>query len=365
MPNFPFQRAKPLGYALFENFPSAHANIIDANAAQAADGMVWTDVAAIRNWSEPFAIANTGHAFCYVSHDDTWWTFGSSGGNPTVAKRFGGGGVWSSSTAPGAGVGLSVRSRAVAFNPILNVMVAAGLPGSSSNQKFRRYNAVTGAWTISNSSQTNTNAVTALAATPSLGAVQFVAAHFGSGVVETSADGTTWTQRTVPNAQDRSSIAIGPAGVVITSTTSTNKVLHSIDGINWFERTMPSATNWWNVVYVPLLGKFVAIADAIGSVATSVDGVNWVTQPRTLPNSIGSLDAFTEAMAVSFGRTIIIQASNGFFNFILYSQDAGATWKYAASYPWSNPQGGLATNGYQTIYSYTGVGIVSSIAGGY
>jgi hypothetical protein len=366
MPNFPFTRAKPLGFSLFEVFTSSQANTIDQNAAQAADGLVWTDVAQFRNWSGTQSIPTGLITFGYNSVEDVWWGIGVSAGNPTTAYMLGAGGLFQSG--PAAGTSLTVRKRAFAYRPTGNIMLWGGLPGASSNKKFLQ-NTGSGFSTLAtSSSQTNTTAVSCLGYFPT--GDLFIAGHEGTGVVETSPDGVTFTNRTVPNANARMSMAIGPVngasgGIVISSSVSTNQVIQSVDGINWNARTMP-ASKVWHVVYVPLLGKYVATADDLTAVAFSLDGITWSTQAFTLPTNLLPINAGNDLPAVAAGRTVFVmcnRASGSGTNGLIYSQDGGATWKYAASF--GNGTGSLVTNGKQLFVVASGPAAIWSLGGGF
>lgn len=372
MPNFPFQRAKALGYAIFENFPSAHANIIDANAAQAADGLVWTDVAAFKNWGAPQVTTDDNYAAYYNSVSDVWIsvvvnTFASL---PQPLAMLGASGVFTELAVTGGGAtALTPRKRAADYNPTADVGLIGGLPGASSNKKYvRMATCFTSTMAGVTSSQTNANAVACLKWVPALGF--WVAGHEGGGTVETSPDALTFTARATPNANARSSIAYSPSGsVVITSSVSTDKVIQSNNGVTWVERTMPSAKVWTNVVYVPLLGKFVAIGEGgsgMSAVATSVDGITWVDQPFVLPPNSGSFNSGQDTVAVAFGRTIYFVVSSSFVSgtMMLYSQDAGATWKFAAGFFPDTSAGVLVTNGRQLYYG-DGTAIRMTIGAGF
>lgn len=364
MPNFPFTRAKPLGFSLFEVFTSSQANTIDQNAAQAADGLVWTDVAQFRNWSAPQT--QTGIvSFGYNATEDVWWSVLVSGGNPAVQYMLGAGGQFQSG--PAAGTSLTVRKRAFAYRPTGNVMIWGGLPGASSNRKFLQSTGSGFSTVTAASSQTNTTAVCCMGYFPTADFI--IAGHEGTGVVETSPDGVTFTSRTVPNANARLSMAIGPVngaagGVVISSSVSTTQVIHSVDGINWAARTL-TASKIWHMTYVPLLGKYVAIADDLSTVNFSLDGITWSNQPFTLPTNLLPINAGNDLPAVAHGRTVFIvvnRASGSGTNCIIYSQDGGATWKYAASF--GNGGGILVTNGKQLFYG-TGGAALWSLGGGF
>lgn len=371
MPNYPFQRAKALGYALFENFPSAHANIIDANAAQAADGLVWTDVAAFRNFSAAQVLANTAYAAVYNTNTKTWVVMTVAATLPRAFVRFGGTGLFVDGGATTSSAALTPRKRAADFNPAGNVALFGGVPGASSNKKYVRcISAVTqGSMASPLSTQTNTSGVNCIKWVPSLGL--WIAGHDGTGaglaagLVETSPDAITFTSRTTPNQEGRASIAVGPAGVVISSETFSTKVIHSTNGINWFERTMPGAAQQWiNVVYVPLLGKYVAISADFTAVAYSTDAINWSAQPFTTPANWSNLSV--NGQAVAFGRTIFVIGGYGAStaNVGVYSQDGGASWSWGATFPYSATNSYLAGSDNQLLYG-DGTSVYLSIASGF
>lgn len=369
MPNFPFQRAKPLGWAMFEAFASSQANQLDQNAAQAADGLAWTDVAAFRNWSPARTAANSGNALFYNSRADVWVNIGTNGGVPQASVMLGASGPFTALALPGGSPsGLTCRKRAADYNPAANVGLAGGLPSASSNRKYVRFpTAFTSTMATTVSSQTSTAGVACLKWVPWLGL--WVAGLDGTGVVETSPDALTFTARTTPNANPRGAMAISSSSIVITSSAQTNKILQSNNGVAWFERTMPSTQAWINVVYLPLLGKFLAIGETspgtgMGAIATSPDGETWTNQAFTLPTDIGTLDLGSDPMAVAFDRTVLCLVDLGFISgmAMIYSQDAGASWKYAAGIFPSPTTGALATNGKQLIYAdgtsyYTTLGV--------
>jgi hypothetical protein len=375
MPNFPFQRAKPLGWSLFEVLTSAQMNIADANAAQAADGLVWTDVAQFRNWGQPQTRTNTVKTGFYNSVSGVWTAMGIFSGAPSAAIMTGASGNLTSIVTSFSS-NLTARARAADYNPIADVGLIGGLPSASSAKKYVIFpTAFTSNMNFS-SSQTNTTAVACIkwVSWANAGAGMWISGHEGTGVVETSPAGTVWTSRTVPNANARSSCAYSPSSIVITSSVQTDKVIQSSDGITWTERTMPSVQTWSNVVWIPLLGKFMAIANSttgLGSsgfsaVAVSIDGITWVDQPFTLPANIGSINFAPELMAVAFGRTVFTMVSLSFISgmAMIYSQDGGLTWKYAAGLFPSSAEACLLSNGKQMLYG-DGTSYYTTIGGGF
>ena len=82
MPNWPFERANPLGWSSNAPLSSAQLNKIDANQAQAANGIEYTDVAQLVNL--PHAITNTNGGRVVVHHPilDAFLSFNVSASNP-------------------------------------------------------------------------------------------------------------------------------------------------------------------------------------------------------------------------------------------------------------------------------------------
>lgn len=365
MPNFPFTRAKPLGWSLFEVFTSAQANAVDANAAQAADGLIWTDAAQFRNWSGPaYTVAQAGMFNVYSAVNDTWWVGTISAGSLSTSRMHGAsGGFIGGVSSPTAGI-TAVRQRAAVFDPLNNFLVVGCIPSASSNVKYRRASmTAVASFTATNSTQTNTSGPKCMvwAGSP---INMIISGHETTGVVETSSDGgATWTNRTVPNADSRLSAAWGTPGICITSDTAQARLIHSTDGINWNQRTLP-ASKIWNVVWVPLLAKFLAIADDLSAIASSTDGITWTSIGAiSLPPYLGSILSSFDNNFVAFGRTVfgVVLSSN---TYIIYSQDGGTTWKIACSPTGTGSVGQLNGNGRQLMYTISTF-VQWSIGGGF
>lgn len=373
-PKYPFQRQFPGNLATNQPVPADAFNYWDQAIAMSADGQVWTDVAAIRNWGAPVAISDQIISFAHSDSEDVWYAMGVNSGNPTSYFRFGGRSdtPWVAgspgASSPATGVGLTPKPAAIAVDQGGKVLLVGGLPGSSSNQKYRRYNMLSGTWSSPTSTISSAASVNCIAWVPALGL--FVAGH-SDGVVETSPDGTTWTARTTPNSDARSGIAVGPingasGGIVISSSASTNKVIQSVDGVTWTERTLPVTFSMPNAVYVPDLGSYLLLGFT-SQVIFSLDGVTWnaISSPM-YPTSVNITPNMKHK---AFGRTVVAMGplstlGGGSIQGMVYSQDAGATWKMAAQFQSVSP-GGFEWNGKQAHYYLTGIGIVSTLALGF
>jgi hypothetical protein len=267
---FPFTRAKAIGWAFGEIYTSAQCNTMDANAAQAADGLLWSDAALAQNWFALDASGLTRTRAC--AWDDTrklWLIVGDNGTNPEAALAWVGGAKLGSAGAPAAGAGLQVGAQAACIAPNGN-WVFAGTPGSSSQNKIRQSADGGANWNNRNTAAAaNTAGISVLHTFTAAG---LIVAGFTNGDIETSPDGITWTARAEPNASARSTAASSPSICVVTSTASTDKVISSPDGVTWTERTLPSA-GVWQVAYAEGDAKFIAVKP--GGIAASADGISW------------------------------------------------------------------------------------------
>lgn len=159
----------------------------------------------------------------------------------------------------------------VSYNPILNLYVAVGGAGGSRSAKI----------------YTGTTLSNRIYQTPA-----------ANGIIATSPDGMTWTQRTNPlpqalfgvsyNTTTGEMIAVGELGAIITSN----------NGVTWTARSgndtsLPVSagklTTFNEVIWGgPGAGMFVAVGDA-GALYTSVNGSNWTKIPVTSANNFTSV----------------------------------------------------------------------------
>ena len=105
----------------------------------------------------------------------------------------------------------------------------------------------------------------------------------GIGVAMSSPDAITWTARTPANTYNWVDVAYGNSlFVAVASSGAGDRVMSSADGTTWTARSLPAdaATNlWYNIVHDG--DKFVAIGYGGGSstksIVTSYDGVTWLS----------------------------------------------------------------------------------------
>lgn len=321
--SWPFQRANALGFAMFENFTSAQATIIDGNAASAADGSIWSDIALAGNLL-PKEIIDTDSAFLFgqavvwepVSR--RWFSVGKTTAGRSIDKYSYSQGIWQLGTLESdtSAVTTWLEARCAATDGNENTVVGGY---ASSASKIRWFNGTT--WAAINTIATGTNAVDALVWAPS--ASLFIA---GLGIntttnVETSLLGSSWTQRTTPNSHLRKAAAASASRVVVIPNATVDKFITSEDGITWTERTVsmpPSA--WQSITWNAERGLFMAIAGV--HVVTSPDGITWTTRSTTAPD-----DSAVASIIRSIGRMWLRANDSGFLR---VSVDDGVNWKILA-----------------------------------
>lgn len=102
----------------------------------------------------------------------------------------------------------------------------------------------------------------------------------GNGVYMTSNDGISWSGGIVSTINELTSVTYGNGLYVAVSSFGTNRLMTSADGSTWTVRTLNSNEQkaWLGVTYNN--GTFVAvgqedISDGAGRVMTSTNGINW------------------------------------------------------------------------------------------
>jgi hypothetical protein len=275
---------------------------MDDNAASAADGGLWSDVALGKNWLANATQANHGNALLWWQPDQTWFSFGVSGGNPLAARKYNGNTAWTTGLTVDAGAGLTPLAAATNGT---SIMVFGGTPGSASTSKLR--SSPTGAtWTARTTTAAGTEGVRSLIWHSST-------AHFVAGLdnaastnIEYSTNGTSWTQKTgLPNSHARGKMATsGSVIVVLAHNTSTNKAIRATDPSGtWTEVTLPTTEIWHSLLWDSVYSRFVA--QGASNFAYSSDGISW-----TNGGAIGSGGATANAI---IGRIAVggLTASNG------------------------------------------------------
>jgi hypothetical protein len=143
-----------------------------------------------------------------------------------------------------------------------------------------------------------------------------------AGLVMTSPDGITWTQRTAAAANAWTGLVWSPALTLLVAVSSNgaSQVMTSPDGITWTSRTAAAARTWRGVAWSPSLTLFVACAlgGGVNCVMTSPDGITWTqrTTPSTGYNAV--------AWSAELGRFVVVGGAVGVG--VAATSPDGVTW---------------------------------------
>jgi hypothetical protein len=321
---WPFSLAWPGG--LVNNQVPTHTDLnkLDAQAAQAADGTTYTDVALVSNFTQPFTDTNGGTIVLYNAFYQKFFSFRKPSADllgyrmrpPFVART--------AETIP-AGAGLNPKCGDV--DPVRGVMVVGGAPGSSSNLRLRVYNATGSTWSaVASAKAAGTDGP--LCCIYCGGTFDRWFTGYLDGTLErsTSAPGvpSTWANVSVPNALRRDAFAFSPTlNMLLVVSQGSNKYLTSTDGSTFTERTAPTTfqTVWWSAYR----GKFYAVDASTGAfnLLSSTDGINWTSFGFVLPQN------FTVTQFFEYRRLVGCLTNGG----TLYvSLDGLVSWEAVADF---------------------------------
>lgn len=310
MPVYPFPLVRPAGYTSGDVPTPAELQALQEEAAAAADGRIWTDIAVVKNW----AYTQVGSISTMVQKSllrdpvsRRWFVFG---GNTASASFSADGSRWFNTGTVGFGdlapAMTAVQSAAVNS---AGIILAGGAPTSASTGKIRESADGGATWsTVRNIGASNTNSVHSLAYSETLALWFCGVANEG---LFSSPDRVTWTVRTagVPLymciRESPSPILIG-SPIVGAANTSYRR---SVDGITWTTETFPenlsSQAGCWNAVQ----GKFFfSGATGVWSSTTGLTG-SWTQVNATTGQS----------SIASFGRMLVRGDGKA-------SIDGGVTW---------------------------------------
>lgn len=318
---WPFTRAKPAGWSAGQKLTAAEQNIVDTNAAQAADGLLWTDAIIAKNWIKSQTLTNaTVVAYGQQTTGSTTRKQFRAFGTSDAAFTYRGGGDWSTDSTIAA---LPTTPRCAVVNGA--TVLVGGDNGSSAAKIARSTTGINGTYAAVNSVDTGTAVVHGLAYHS---AASLYIAGLSDGGIETSPDGSTWTDRTVPNSDARKEIVSnGTIALAFTSAT-TDKYISSTDGVTWTERSLPASKAGWRGVYNSQLAKFYVISQgASPELYESSNGTSWSTVAHDLSIATGaSLLISYRRVLVLFHETIIFYSVDG-----LAWHNGGVTGGVAAS----------------------------------
>lgn len=311
MPTYPYTRGNPSGWSDGQKVTAAQINTIDQNAAAAADGTLWTDALIAKNW--PHKTTVTGARVAVYARRTTteahysWRVVGTS---DAEAASFTGS-EWST---PGTLAALPSAPRCFVANDL--TVLIGGDPGGSSAQKIARSTTgLAGSFAAVNSIDSGTAVVDCLTHFNSL-----YIAGLSDGGIETSADGSTWADQTVPNSNARKEFATDGSILLCFSSATTDKYITSTDGAAWTERSLPASATGYRGCYCSQLEKFFAVQQQASPVLyESSDGISW----STVANDAGFSST---TVLVSYGRVLVAASGTA----ALVSTDGGATWTRGA-----------------------------------
>lgn len=317
MAEFPFSRAKALGWAYGEVLTSSQMNTADDNAASGAPGVIYTDFAVGRTWIDSVTVANHGRSPIWRPDDTAsvlggkWISFGVSGGNPLVAtsRNFG---AWTTGISITAGDGLTPPAHGgSAVKPDGSIVIVGGTPGIASRSKIRYSGAGSSTFSAADVTASGTEGVAC--AVWHAGTSRFYVGLDNSATtnIEYSADGITWTQVTgLPNSNARGNMATDGNIIVCLPSSSTNTCITSTNGTTWTQRSLPASTTWGTVLWDSRYDRFVALGSGT-NIAYSSDGITW---------SAGTSADTSPRIAAIYGRVIVgvpgsaSEASCGYFD---------------------------------------------------
>lgn len=275
---YPFDPAKQAPFADGQRLSAAAATRIDKNAAAAASGKLWTDLAIAHNINDQATVANCGYSPIWVPFNDSgaWLSFGVSSGNPVYSYSLANG-DWSTAADAIEEDGLTPGAHGCSATDG-TIVLFGGTPGSASTKKIRRslqnYPLNEGfGFFAEDTVASGTEGVRSMIWHEESELFVIGLSNAVATNIETSPDGQTWTQRTGSNSLARGAMATSGEVIILLSTSSTNQCLRSVDGINWTTETLPSTAVWLSVVWDSFNEKFLAFSAT--SWAWSSDGENW------------------------------------------------------------------------------------------
>ena len=320
-PTYPFQRANPLGYALFEELSSAELTQIDENAAAGADGSAYTDVALFANLPLSFSDANGGRALVYNPVLREFFSFSNLAGfrsrNPFTIRA-------ALSIPAAQGLTMFAPGQLAACRPDTGLMVVCGDTSSSSQNRYR-YSTNGTLWQVGASSVAPSTDGPCWVMWCGAPLNRWVAgSHRGGvwdGLAETSEDGVEWTPSVFSELLAMRRAAYSPTLPMIMTVPASGSALRyltSKTGLSgsWSAHDSPALfqTCFWSEHY----RRFYASSMLPSRAFSSVDGVAWVELP---PYPTDDIIGWFE-----FGRLLGYVAGGGD---VVTSLDGGASWAVA------------------------------------
>jgi hypothetical protein len=282
-------------------------NLLQEQSAAAADGRIWTDLAALKN--SRLLTSGTLPATMgpnAVAHDPVsrrWFMFGATSGAAAWAWTMG-------SRIVGNGATGDLTDVVCAASSPAGVVLAGGANSGSTLKITETSNAGMN-WTPRSIGSADSTIVRSLAYVQSLGLWLAAKSATGDAGIWSSSDRITWTKRS--GLYGMFVVRESPTRILAVNqiTTPGTQYVYSDDGITWTTQTFPvnlgtsAHRGCWSDHY----GKFYVVAPADG-VYSSSDG---------LTGSWTQISTQNDASVACLGRALLI--GNG-----TTSVDGGATW---------------------------------------
>lgn len=313
MVDWPFTRAKPAGWAFGEILTSAQMNALDINAAQAADGLTWSDLAHCRLW--PYSHTISGAKVVVQGYQSSsfpillWKLVGTS----DLAQASHGGFQFVGTT-----------DAALMTTPLCAAVASDGLNiviGGNGGASATKYAYATGGMNtaLSTANSTDNTSATINTVCYIAGSVNLFVAGLSDGDIETSPTGATWTARTTPNSNARRRIATNGTDLLVSvSSASTDAYLTSTNATSWTERAFPtSSTGGYHIEYSAWHGLWFASNGQTGALYKSDDAITWTN---------ASPNITCRGPMVAAGRALCMLSENFSPDLLIVSVDEGASW---------------------------------------
>lgn len=151
----------------------------------------------------------------------------------------------------------------------------------------------------------------------------FVAVENNGSKAATSPDGINWTARNMPSSSYWYSVAFGNGVFVSISNVTGTLAATSPDGITWTARTLPTSTGWYDVTYGN--GMFFAVSYATTAAASSPDGITWTA--RIMPTTTFIKVNFGGGLFVALnGSGLVATSTDGILWVTQVTLPVSATW---------------------------------------
>jgi hypothetical protein len=306
MPAWPFALVHPAGYAdgLVPN--GAELQLLQQQVAVAADGRVWTDIAAVRNNRYTNVILPPSLSQRTLIRDPKsrrWLVFGGTAGtvNWTVS-----GSRWLGGSAALGGMGSIMAYVTAAAANSAGVILVGGAPSVPATDKLRESTDGGDTWILRNIGGVNAQSINAIVYSESLALWLCSVGGVGGDGIYSSPDRVTWTARAAAGApplqlvlrESPTPIILGTCPIIGGGSTN---YYRSVNGTTWTTESFPvtvtisPSQGCWS----DALGAFfIGGGDGIYTSTTGLTG-SWTRIDTTWPTP------GTSSSIAAFGRLLL------------------------------------------------------------